>query len=307
MKKAAPDRHNPSKALVYVAVVLAMLFWGMSFIWTTIVFRYYDPITTIFLRLVLSSALLVSFIYLSGRKLFIRKEDLGTFLLLSLLMPFLYFIGENFGLKYTTPAIVAVIVSTIPLFTPIAAFLAFRERLTLFNIVGLFVSFGGIMIMLLNPDLKMIISIRGALFLLLAVVSAVVYSVLIKKVTLKYSPLQVITVQNIIGIVYFLPLFLLFGLRGFLDVKITAELALSLLQLALFASSLAFIFFITGIKHIGVSKANVFSNLIPVFTAVFSLLLGFESFTPGKIAGMALIIIGVLMTQVKRRKFSNLA
>ena len=43
-----------------------------------------------------------------------------------------------------------------------------------------------------------------------------------------------------------------------------------LLNLAIFASSLAFILFAYGVNVIGVSKANTFTNLIPVITSIFS-------------------------------------
>ena len=45
--------------------------------------------------------------------------------------------------------------------------------------------------------------------------------------------------------------------------------------------------------------------LIPVFTAIFSALLISETFTATKIAGMAIVIVGVLVTQVKKNPNSK--
>ena len=60
---------------IYAIVLFSMLFWGMSFVWSSIVFRYYNPITTIFLRLLISTLILFAYIKLSGKFEMIRKED----------------------------------------------------------------------------------------------------------------------------------------------------------------------------------------------------------------------------------------
>ena len=40
---------------VYFYALAAMLFWGMSFVWTSILLKYYQPVTIIFIRLIISS------------------------------------------------------------------------------------------------------------------------------------------------------------------------------------------------------------------------------------------------------------
>jgi drug/metabolite transporter (DMT)-like permease len=287
---------------IYPIIMLSMIFWGMSFVWSSIVFNYYHPITTIFLRLIISTTLLTVFIYLTGKHEKIKKEDRGLFLLSSLFNPFLYFMGENFGLKNSSPTISAVIIATIPLFAPVVAYLALNEKLSWFTIAGIFISFIGVGVMLVNPDLSLNASPAGIAFLLGAVLSAVIYSVFLKKLTLHYSSLTIITYQNALGIIYFLPLFLIFDFNHFITVKPNFELISSLLQLSVFASSLAFIFFTMAVKELGVSRTNVFSNLIPVFTAIFSAIFISEMFTATKIVGMAIVIIGVLISQVRMQR-----
>ena len=285
---------------IYPIVILSMVFWGMSFVWTSIVFKYYHPITTIFLRLIISSLLLTAFIFITGKAEKIKKEDRGLLFLSALFNPFFYFLGENFGLKNSTPTISAVIIATIPVFTPIVAFFTLREKLSWLNIAGIVISFFGIGIMLVNPDLSMNASPAGVVLLLGAVASAITYSVFLKKLTHKYSALTIITYQNTIGVLYFLPLFFIFDFKHFMTVRPNPELVSSLVQLAFFASSLAFIFYTMTIKEIGVSRANVFSNLIPVFTAIFSAIFISEIFSITKIAGMAIVIAGVMVAQMKK-------
>lgn len=285
---------------VYVLAVLAMLFWGLSFIWSTIVFEYYDPIATVFLRLLISTAILWSIIWIGRKREQIRKEHYRLFLLSSLLNPFLYFMGENFGLKLTSPTISAVIIATIPLFTPVAGVLLLREKLTGMNLAGMFVSFAGILLMLIKPDMSMAASPTGLALLALAIAAAVSYSVLLKRLTTHYSALTIVATQNFIGIIYFLPLFLVFDFGKFITIIPDCRLVTALLLLAFFASSLAFVFYTITTRHLGISRANIFSNLIPVFTAVFSFFMIGEQFDFQKLAGIFVVLFGVVLSQSRR-------
>ncbi len=282
---------------VYLFAVLSMLFWGLSFVWFKIVIKEYEPITIIFLRLLISGSLLVTYLLISRSWQAIKRQHLKYFLLLAFSQPFCYFLGESFGLKQVSPTIASVIIATIPLFSPIAAYYLIREKVTMPILMGIMVSFLGIIIMLINPDFSMNAAPGGIMLLFFAVMAAVVYSVIIRKISHEYNPFTIICYQNLIGAAYFLPLFLIFDLKHFVSVRPSREFIIALLQLAFFASTLAYLFFIIAVKGIGMVKANVFTNLIPVFTGVFSFFVLDEKFTGMKIAGMLLVMIGVIVSQ----------
>ena len=275
-----------------------MIFWGMSFVWSKIVLQYYDPITTVLLRLIISSIILFAGLKIFNRIQKLNKSDYKLFFLSALLNPFLYFLGENYGLQLTSPTISSIIIATIPLFTPILAFLIFKERLSKLNLAGLFISFAGVSYMMLNNDLTFTADPKGLMWLSLAVLAAVLYSVLLKKLASRYDAFMIIAMQNLIGAFYFLPFFLIFDVQKFLTITPNAELISSLLLLSFFASSLAFVFFTISSREIGISKTNLFTNLIPVFTTIFSFFLLNEAFETRKIIGMIVVIGGVLMSQI---------
>ena len=285
---------------VYLFAVLSMLFWGLSFVWFKIVVKWYDPITIIFLRLVISGALMMAFMLATGSLQKIRRGHRKYFLLLSFTQPFCYFLGESFGLTMVSSTIASVIIATIPIFSPLAAYYMVREKVTLPVMAGILFSFFGILLMLINPDFSFNAAPKGVLLLFFAVFAAIAYSVIIRKIAHEYNPVTIITFQNLIGAVYFLPLFLVFDFRHFVAVKPTRELISAMLQLAFFASTLAYVFYIISIKSIGIIKANVFANLIPVFTSVFSFFILGEQFTLIKICGMLLVLIGVVISQSRK-------
>jgi drug/metabolite transporter (DMT)-like permease len=283
----------------YLYASLAMLFWGLSFVWFKLVIVQYQPITIIFLRLIASGLMLFVFLLLTGKAQRIRKGDLKWFLLLAFTQPFAYFLGESFGLQLVSSTLSAVIISTIPLFSPIAAYLFVKEKISSELVAGILCSFIGIILMLINPDLSFTASLRGVLLLFIAVFAAVAYSVVIRKIPAYYNAGTIIFSQNIIGALYFLPLFLVFDYHNFIQIRPDRNVLLAMLQLAFFASTLSYLFYIIAIREIGVVRSNVLTNLIPVFTAIFSYYILAEKFTAVKILGMSIVMLGIFISQYR--------
>ena len=279
-----------------------MVFWGMSFVWSTIVFRYLEPITTVFFRLIISTAILFGGLKLFGKLEKVKREHYKLFLLSAMFNPFFYFLGENFGLKHTSATTSAVIIATIPVFSPVAAYFFLKEKLSLLNVGGMIVSFIGVLVMLVNKDLSLNAAPLGLMCLGFAVLAAIIYSMLLKRLAFHYSAFTVIANQNLIGSFLFLPVFLIFDADKLSSITFNSSWVSSLLMLSVFASSLAFVFFAIGTREIGVSKTSIFSNLIPAITAIGSYFLLNEAFSIQKGAGILMVIVGLSISQLNKRQ-----
>ncbi len=288
-----------SKYLVHLSAFAAMLIWGMSYSWSKIVFDYLGPASTVMVRLIISSVFLTLLLRLLSMRLIIQREHLGFFLLSALFNPFFYFLGENFGLNLVSPTVSAVIIATIPVFTPVAAYFFLSERLKLLNILGIAISFFGILAMIFDINLNLSASLPGVLLLFGAVVSAVIYGIMLKRLTALYHPMTVVWAQNIIGMVYFIPVVIIFETDRLQVSDINTSLVLNLALLGILASSIAYVFFIHSVKILGIAKANVYTNLIPVFAAIFSYFMIGEIITFDKIIAILFVIAGVYLSQKK--------
>jgi len=286
----------------YLSVIAAMTCWSLTYIWYKMVYEAYDPITTVLLRLIISSAILFLMMYPIGRIQKLKKTDFKYFAIVSFFNPFLYFLCESLGVKEVSSTLAAVIISTIPLFSPFATAFFFKERITKFNLFGIIISIAGVALVIFskeeNPTL--VATPIGILLLFMAVVAGIGYSIVIKKLSGRYTPVSIVTYHNIIGIFYFLPLFFIFDFDHFISVGYVKEAMLPLFELAIFGSSLAFIFFTYSINKIGVTKSNAFTNAIPVLTAIFAFFLLDEVLTVIKMLGIGLVIAGLFMSQIKR-------
>jgi drug/metabolite transporter (DMT)-like permease len=278
-----------------------MIFWAFSFIWFKIANKSFPPVTIVFLRLTASVVLLTIYLVLAKGFMKIRKGDLKLFLMLAIFEPFLYFLGESFGLTYVSATVCSVMISTIPVFATIGAWLIFKEKLRLVNYAGIILSFIGVLVFLLNRNGSLAYNFKGIALLLFAVLSAVGYNLVLSRLVGKYSPVYIVNVQNIIGATLFLPLFLIADFKTFIHGSYTPVMFLPVIALAAFASCSAFILFAFAVSKIGILKANVFTNFIPLFTALFSFILMGDKLTIQNILGMTVVITGILMAQLNGR------
>jgi drug/metabolite transporter (DMT)-like permease len=282
----------------YGAVVLAMIFWAFSFIWFKEANKTFYPLTIVFIRLLFSVILMTTFLIITKNFMKIKKNDRKLFLMLALFEPFFYFIGESFGLTYVSATVCSVLISTIPVFATIGAWLIFKERLKLVNYAGIILSFIGVLVFILNSDGRLNFNIKVLGFLMLAVLTAVGYNLTLSRLVGHYSPVYIVGVQNLIGAILFLPLFVILDFHHFFSTPFTFNMFRPIIELAVFASCGAFILFAYSVQKMGITKANVFSNCIPVFTAIFSFIILGEKLTIQNIIGMAIVIAGLLMSQM---------
>ena len=297
-----------SLTLTYAFLTFSMLCWGASFVFTAAILPMLDPISIIFSRLVISSILLWGTSLLFFRKQTVKKALLKWIFLLAFFEPFIYFLGETYGLQRVSPVLVSIIISTIPVFTAIMMSVFFQAKLSAVNFVGIFISLFGVLCMLVNKDLTFSADLIGVLLIFIAVFSTLGYSVVLHKLSKDTHPIWIVTLQNTFGILLFFPLFLLLkeapnyenGKAFFHFLSVKETMWFCIIMLAVFCSALAFIFYILAVKRIGVAKTSVFTNLIPIVTAVISYFLIDEKFTPMKIAGIVIVIFGLVLTQRKK-------
>lgn len=293
-----------SKALTYILITLSVIFWGLSFIMTKELFLSEEHITVtilITLRLAIATLVMLPALALSGRLQRIRREDIKWFLLLAFCEPFIYHLCETSGVQLVSGSLASVVIATIPLFVPFGMWAAYRQRIRLPLIVGVVLSLTGVFIMLMGGD-GLTGNFKGLLFLTGAVVIAVVYTLLLVKVVDRYNPLVITTWQNVIGLAYFLPLMLAFDRASLPLLSWSPTMIGLLLVLGLFCSTLAYAGYNYGVRNLGASEACIFNNAIPVFSLIAAVLIGQETFSWVKVAGMAIVIGGVIVAQYEPRR-----
>lgn len=286
----------------YIALILAQIFWGISFVWTKELLNHnFNVVFVITVRLLISFALLLAIAMATKQLEKIRREDYGKFFLLAFFEPFLYFIGENYGLKLVDASYAAIFIAIIPIIVPFGLFFFYKKRISWTVLLGVFVSIVGIAIISLGNSVVGTFNVTGVLLLLLAVFSAVGYNMMLFRL-LHYKPITIIIYQNIIAAVLYVPMFLTVDKSELAAMQWTPYTVLALVMLAVFCSSIAFMGYSYAVKNIEISRANVFTNAIPVITIMFAVIIGQETLTFNKIIGMIVVLSGVLISQMISKK-----
>jgi drug/metabolite transporter (DMT)-like permease len=280
----------------------AAFFWSFSFIWFKVAYEGYNPITVVIFRLAIAAALITVIAAFLKRLQKPSKQDFWLFVLMAFFEPFIYFLGESYGLKYVSSTVAAVIVATIPLISPVFAWYFFREKLKWMNIAGLVFSFFGVGLVVLNGDFRFDASPLGVGLEFIAVLAAIAYSVVLKNLVSRYNTFSIIAYQNIIGVVLFLPVWLAVDFDDFISRPFHPGAFRAIVLLAVFSSTLAFVFFTKSIRSIGVNRSNSFINLIPVFVAILSFFILGEELGTQKIIGIVVVVAGLFLAQIKRKR-----
>jgi drug/metabolite transporter (DMT)-like permease len=303
-KKFCMQVETKKLLLVYVGIFFSMVFWSLSFIWYKDAYQFFGPMATVFLRLLFSGIILIIIAWLAG-KLKIEKKHIKLFLIAAFFEPFLYFMGESFGMKLISSVTASVIIATIPVLTPTITSFFYEEKLTALNITGIIISFLGVAMVILKKDLHLEASPLGVALMFIAVFAAIGYAMALKKLTPYYEPLTIVALQNIIGAFLFAPLFFIVDWHTF-SLGFPLKALIPIINLSIFASSIAFILYAYAVQAIGVNKANMFTNLIPVLTSVFAYLLLNERFTYVKVFGIFVVVGGLFLSQLNVTVYKRL-
>lgn len=306
------------KQLAIVALIVSMIIWSVSGIAIKHALVALPPFTMILMRFI-PSVLLMLIIGFIRRKhsLFclqrMERKDLPLFLLAGFCQPFLYYMLETYAYDaLNSPTIAETLLSTSPLLSPVFAAILLRERITGNNIFGILVSTGGVFVLTLaGAENYSIGSYWGVLLAFLAVSAAVIDSVMMRKAPMRYSALSFVFYTQVISLLFFIPVWfwregpsalMAIDWNQLADPASSLTVALwSVSYLTVFASVTAFILFCYALRQIGVTNANAFNNIRPVFTAIWMFLFFGEHLPALKWVGIGLIIFGLFICQ-KREK-----
>ena len=284
----------------YLGILVTVFFWGMSFLWSDAVLDQNVPVFTfIFTRMVLAATALTLFSVLTGKMQRIRKGDLKWFLGMTAFEPFLYFLGETFGLKITgSPTLCSVIIATIPVFTLIIGQIFFKEKLSTLNRIGIFVAVAGVIGFILIGGSLHTQYLYGIAVLFLAVAGSTGYTAICKKLIDKgYNAFSIVTWQFILAIGFFLVPFLAFDASTWTTAYLAWPVLWPILALALLCSGVAFVLYAACVRHIGMTRTVVFLPLVAIVSAIASLILGQDTLRPMQLVGIVVAMAGVVMAQ----------
>lgn len=289
----------------YPSAIIAIILWGLSFVWTKEIINENIPVFTfLFIRLFTATVILYIFCSLAGKLQKVKKQDVKWLVLMAFFEPFIYFIGESYGMIATNSATIsAVIIATIPVFCIISERIFYKIPFTVYKIAGIAITLPGIALVAFEKGDISVDHLYGLALLFVAVIGATGYGTVVKRVADSYNNYTIATWQFGVGAAFFLPLFLFAGgIEGLGGNFFTFKVLYPLISLAVLCSCIAFVLWINAIRGLGITKANIFSTLIPGISALAAAAIGQESITWHRLVGIVVVIIGVALAQYSPKR-----
>jgi drug/metabolite transporter (DMT)-like permease len=283
------------RGVAVICLIVATALWGSAFIALKLAFTELPPLWVIFARMALGSLVFLLAWHWRGHVQY-RPGDWKYLLGLAACEPCLYFIFEALALQNTSASQAGMITALLPLLVAIAAYVFLRERINRSTLAGFLLAMCGAVGLSLagSADEHASNPMLGNFYELLAMLCAAAYTLLVKRLSARYSAFMLTAMQAFIGTLFFLPLA---ALEAPLPQTISALGMATLLYLGVVVTVGAYGLYNFGISRLSATEASGYTNLIPLFTLAFAVPLLGETLNTLQMLAAAVLFGGVALSQ----------
>lgn len=286
-----------------VAIIIAGILGGVSPIFMKVALTEFTPFQIVFVRFFLAFLILFPIAFFT-RKLHFDKEDLPYLLLISLFFAgnVLFFVV---GLQYTTSIVSQLFYLLTPSFVIVLSVFFLQHKIEKKHLLSVSAGFaGGILLITRSGNTALVQSLgnmKGNVLILTAVCCWALYVTLSKKMSHKYSPLNLIILVNFVT-AFLAFLFLLFQGQDIITAFAHAHVLTitNLLFLTVLNSILFFFLYQWAIKLVKPFSVSLSSYIGVLATALLAIPLFGEKITAQLVISGLLIAISSYLTFKKR-------
>lgn len=267
--------------------------WGASFLFIRIASPELGPIFTIEARVTIAGLALLLFVLLTKRTADFKRWW-KQYLMIGALNAAIPFTLIAIAAIHLNASIMAIVNALTPICTAFAVWIWMKERLTLRKAVGMVIGMGGVIILVgwspIPSTTEVYIAVGCSILSTIAYGFAGVY---VKRTFQDVSPLSLATGQQIGAAIVLLPisLFYLPSSTG----SFSLIVVLSVVGLALFCTSIAYLLYFYLMEHVGPTKTLSVTFLVPIFGMVWGFILLQEKITLGMMLGLLVILSSVVL------------
>jgi len=207
-----------------------------------------------------------------------------------------YFISETYGVTMTSSSESGMMIALIPIAVAFISRWVLKEKLTPRQWGAVLLSVTGVMMIVGAKGFSQTSgSIGGYLLLLLAVISAALYSSISRKLRTQNTPYEITFVMMWAGAIVFNTIGLISaassGTMGtYFSDAFQAETIFGVLYLGVLSSVVAFFCINYALSKVKASVSSGFANLTTVISVVAGVVIGGETILPLQIAGIVVIL-----------------
>ena len=273
-----------------IGLTITAIIWGSGFVMSALALDYYTPYQILAVRFTIGALLLGIVFHKRLRRL--DKNILMQGTILGILL-YAAFALQTVGLQFTTPSKNAFLTGVNVVIVPFIAFMIYKRKLDKFELYGAILALIGVAVLSLQWSSS--INIGDLLTLGCAVMFAfhIFYTgrfvSMGDPILLTLVQMMAAAVVSCIAIVS----------MGETSMSLAPAGVSSVLYLAVFSTTLAFLMQTVAQKHLSETKAAIILSTESVWGMIFSVVLAYEVLTFRMFIGAFIIFIAILLSEVR--------
>ena len=296
--------NNKNEIKAYIMLILATFFWAGNFIVGKVATLFeIPPISLNFYRWFFAWIVLAPFtmrqVILSKS---IIKKNIFSILIMSFTSISVFNSAVYYGLNYTQVLNGVLLISTIPILIIVISSIFKTEKINILQILGVLLSLSGVIIIITKMELQKLLHFqlnKGDLWILVAMLSWSIYSIIIKEKKINLKPFVLLQTLITFGVIMLIPFYFLEISSG-KNIPLNIPVFLTIAYVVLFAGIGAYIFWNKAVMTIGPNRSGVFLHLMPVFSSIMAIGLLGESFAKFHLVGALFIVTGIFLSSRKK-------
>jgi drug/metabolite transporter (DMT)-like permease len=283
-----------------LAVLAAVIMWGVSFVATKAALREVSPVTLIFTRFALGVAVLFLILKLRRAPLIPERSSWPMLALMGFIGIFVHQMLQAHALTLTTAVRTGWLIGVTPIWSAVLAAVFLGERFGPRKVLGLVLGLIGALLVVtrgkLSADVLALPATRGDLLILASTINWAIYTSLGQDTVKRLGSTQAIAGVMFIGWAMLIPFFV--SAAGWQEYRgLSSPTVVALLFLGIGCSGLGYLFWSAALERLETSQVAAFLYLEPLVTLLAAVALLGEEVAISTILGGVVVLIGVLIVQ----------
>ena len=279
-----------------IPLFAAFVLWGSQYVISKIALRTVPPVTLLALRYLVSVPALFIVLRLRHALTPIKKGDWPILFAIGFTGYFASFCLQMLGINRLTGSVSSLLGAMKPIFIPILAALFLHERITPAKIACVALSMAGVVVIV---GVDGTVDASGALLMLASVFLWSTASIIIRRVSGRYDPMQI----TLIAILCALPLtggWSLIELQS-APCSFTLESVLAVLYMGVLGTAVTHSLWNYSLRVMDASFCSMFYPMQPLVSSILGVLFLHEAVTPGFVIGALMICCGIVAAVISAK------
>lgn len=279
-----------------IPLFAAFALWGSQYVISKIALRTVPPVTLLALRYLVSVPALFIVLRLRHALTPIKKGDWPILFAIGFTGYFASFCLQMLGINRLTGSVSSLLGAMNPIFIPILAAFFLHERITPAKIACVALSMAGVVVIV---GVDGTVDASGALLMLASVFLWSTASIIIRRVSGRYDPMQI----ALIAILCALPFtggWSLIELQS-VPCSFTLESVLAVLYMGVLGTAVTHSLWNYSLRVMDASFCSMFYPMQPLVSSIMGVLFLHEAVTPGFVIGALMICCGIVAAVISAK------